>query len=171
VRSAAVAPPQDRQLVAQHEDLNLFRAVAAREQQDEREHSADDDVDESDEHRRPSEDESADANAPSAGRPSRWRRAPAIEFVHPTPYFRRRAGIVFVRREPVEHADTSRRDHMHVRRSVHATQHGLPKRARWHAVEQDKQKVPLPYHNPVVPRLPATETAIQTGLEAHVTRL
>src|SRR6266542_3627160 len=46
-------PPQDRQLVAQNEQLELLRAVAAREQQDEREQPTGDDVDERHEHRQP----------------------------------------------------------------------------------------------------------------------
>src|SRR2546423_345768 len=46
-------PPPDRQLVAQNEELEFLRAVATREQQDEREQPAGNDVDERHEHRQP----------------------------------------------------------------------------------------------------------------------
>jgi hypothetical protein len=46
-------PAQNRQLMAQNKELEFLRAVATREQQDEREQAADDNVDERHEHRQP----------------------------------------------------------------------------------------------------------------------
>jgi hypothetical protein len=62
-------PAQDRQLVPQHEDLEFHRAVAAREQQHEREQPAGDDVDEQHEHGQPPRRDRRRYRAPSEPTP------------------------------------------------------------------------------------------------------
>ncbi len=80
-------PPQDRQLLAQHEDLELHRVVTTREQQHQREQPANDDVDERHEHRPPPK-----TGPPTLPRSHRSTSSTAarltIEFVHPTRWSR-----------------------------------------------------------------------------------
>jgi hypothetical protein len=57
-------PPQDRQLVAQNEELQFLRAATAREQQDKREQPASNEVDERHTHSQPPKIRNADPPRP-----------------------------------------------------------------------------------------------------------
>lgn len=77
-RSADLAA-KDRQLVAEHEDLELLRSVTAAEKHDELQQATDDDVQTGHKQRRPPTGGDADATALSAA------LAPhLIEYLHPT---------------------------------------------------------------------------------------
>ena len=70
---------EDRQLVAEHEDLQLLGSIAAAEEHDELEQATDDDVEGGHKQRRPPADGDADATVASAALVPHL-----IEYLHPT---------------------------------------------------------------------------------------
>ena len=82
-------PAKNRQLVTEHQNLQVLRPLRTAKKKDKLEHAADDEVDGRRKQRRPPRDGIADASGASAGRVSH-----PIEYLHPTGVSRRADGVL-----------------------------------------------------------------------------